>query len=201
MGSLHPARLHVRLQVGEKALTRGLKESQLRLHGLVVRPEFSAPLPCKADLRAKLGLDQGAKVAMLVGGGEGMGPVEETVKAISKSGCELQLVVICGKNKVIADRLKARTWAPSMKLVVQVRATDFTCRPSPVSLCQVIPGSFVPGLPRHHAMTEDHLWSPVAPCCEDFCRITETAGAQNRRPAGICGRQQGTGGSRCPLLR
>ena len=65
--------------VKEKAIRRGLKEEQISVLGLPVRPAFSGPLPSKPELRAKLGLDPDAKVALLVGGGEGMGPVEKTV--------------------------------------------------------------------------------------------------------------------------
>jgi 1,2-diacylglycerol 3-beta-galactosyltransferase len=66
-------------EVKAKAMQRGLKEEKIRVCGLPVRPAFSSPLPSKPDLRLKLGLNPTAKVALLVGGGEGMGPVEKTV--------------------------------------------------------------------------------------------------------------------------
>ena len=43
------------------------------------------------------------------GGGEGMGAIEKTVEAVvEKVGAMCQLVVICGRNKKLADRLKSR---------------------------------------------------------------------------------------------
>jgi len=111
-------------EVWDKAVRRGLQESQLRMFGLPVRPAFSGPLPGKQEMRQKLCLDSSARVAMLVGGGEGMGPVEATVKAIVKSGCKCQLVVICGKNKALADRIKQGTSSSTQPAVMVLGFVD-----------------------------------------------------------------------------
>jgi hypothetical protein len=49
------------------------------LAGLPIRPIFSKPLPGRKQLRKRLGLDTGLPAVLLVGGGEGMGKLEETV--------------------------------------------------------------------------------------------------------------------------
>lgn len=59
-----------------------LQEEQIRLYGLPIRPAFSRQYPPKSELRPSLGLDPGIPVVLLVGGGEGMGPVEKTVDAL-----------------------------------------------------------------------------------------------------------------------
>ena len=46
---------------------------------------------------------------LLVGGGEGMGPVEATVDSIArKCGPRLQLVVVCGRNERLIRRLSEK---------------------------------------------------------------------------------------------
>ncbi len=46
---------------------------------------------------------------LLVGGGEGMGPVERTVNAIAAGpGAKLQLVVVCGRNEKLVKRLSEK---------------------------------------------------------------------------------------------
>jgi UDP-N-acetylglucosamine:LPS N-acetylglucosamine transferase len=47
--------------------------------GLPIRPIFSKPLPARKQLRKRLGLDPSLPAVLLVGGGEGMGKLEETV--------------------------------------------------------------------------------------------------------------------------
>ena len=105
-------------EVWEKAIQRGLQESQLRMYGLPVRPAFRAKLPSKGEMRTKLNLNSSTRVAMLVGGGEGMGPVEATVRAVVKSGCDCQLVVVCGKNKSLAEKIKRENSGSKPEVVV-----------------------------------------------------------------------------------
>lgn len=46
---------------------------------------------------------------LLVGGGEGMGPVEATVDGVAaQMGADCQLVVICGRNAKLVDKLRSK---------------------------------------------------------------------------------------------
>jgi hypothetical protein len=60
-----------------------VQSDQLRVYGLPIRPAFSRRFPAKRRLRAALGWDASAPAVLLVGGGEGMGPVEKTVDAVA----------------------------------------------------------------------------------------------------------------------
>jgi len=42
----------------------------------------------------------------MVGGGEGMGPIEETVKAVDKARLDLTMVIIAGRNETLKDSLE-----------------------------------------------------------------------------------------------
>ena len=100
----------------ELALTRGLKESQLVVYGLPIRPVFSQTYS-KAKLRSKLKMDPAKPAVLVCSGGEGMGPVEETIQSIGRElGGKVQVVVICGRNKRLAERLAAAQFP--MKLIV-----------------------------------------------------------------------------------
>jgi len=128
--------------VAAQALRLGLRSQQIECHGLPVRPSFSAPVSCKRDLRAKLGLDIEAPTVMLVGGGEGMGKLKETAEALAQTcatsilisadildfiQCRLQstfqVVVICGRNTRLSDFLRGRSWP--LKMVVKVRMCSY----------------------------------------------------------------------------
>ena len=46
---------------------------------------------------------------LLVGGGEGMGPVERTVDALcSVIGADCQVVVVCGRNAKLVEKLSSK---------------------------------------------------------------------------------------------
>jgi 1,2-diacylglycerol 3-beta-galactosyltransferase len=53
-----------------------------------------------------LGWPQDKTVALIVGGGDGMGPVAETVKAVGQSGMDLALAVIAGRNESLKQNLE-----------------------------------------------------------------------------------------------
>ena len=102
------------------ALSRGLKPSQLIMHGLPIRPvfeELSRRRPAKGPLRARLGMDRSRPAVLVVGGGGGMGPVEATCQAIASTLRDrVQVVVICGRNKALVKKLEGQEWP--MPLIV-----------------------------------------------------------------------------------
>jgi 1,2-diacylglycerol 3-beta-galactosyltransferase len=93
----------------------GLRPDQLFLFGLPIRPAFARALRTKPDLRRSLRMDVALPAVLLIGGGEGVGPVEEIAaqlaRQLSAGGSAAgQIVVICGRNKALQERLQARTW-------------------------------------------------------------------------------------------
>lgn len=66
----------------QQALRLGLLPRQIRMYGLPIRPAFSKRYPPKRQLRKALGMDLAKPAVLLVGGGEGMGPVEKTVDSL-----------------------------------------------------------------------------------------------------------------------
>jgi len=106
-------------QAYQQAKRLGLRDDQLTIHGLPIRPVFSRPLPSKSNLRKRLDMDRDKPAVLLVGGGEGMGKIESVVGAIAKkAGSLCQVVVICGRNQSLVKRLKAQTYPNDMKVIV-----------------------------------------------------------------------------------
>jgi len=96
----------------------GLRESQIVVHGLPIRPIFSKPLPAKPALRRALGLEPDTPAVLLVGGGEGMGALEATVDELAaRLGGRCQVAVICGRNAKLLAALTARGRPNDMKLL------------------------------------------------------------------------------------
>jgi len=96
-------------------LAAGLTSQQLHLYGLPIRPAFARPARAKPALRSALGMDAALPAVLLMGGGEGIGPVEEiaaqVARRLSDNGMVAgQMVVVCGRNRAIEERLSAQSW-------------------------------------------------------------------------------------------
>ncbi|KAI3996068.1 hypothetical protein MKX01_014868 [Papaver californicum] len=111
-------------EVARRASKAGLQPSQIKVFGLPVRPSFIRPVRPKNELRRNLGMDEDLPAVLLMGGGEGMGPIEATARALGNAlyddvlGEPIgQVLVICGRNKKLTSRLSSMTW----KIPVQVK--------------------------------------------------------------------------------
>ncbi|PON94596.1 Diacylglycerol glucosyltransferase [Trema orientale] len=111
-------------EVAKRALKAGLQPSQIKVYGLPVRPSFVKPVRPKVELRRELGMDEDLPAVLLMGGGEGMGPIEATARALGKTLYDEvlgepigQVLVICGRNKKLANKLLSIDW----KIPVQVK--------------------------------------------------------------------------------
>lgn len=89
----------------DRGLMVGLSPDQLRETGLPVHPKFANGRVEKADVRDEMGWRQDMPTVVMVGGGDGMGPIQATAIAIREQNPDCQLVVVCGKNQKLADRL------------------------------------------------------------------------------------------------
>jgi 1,2-diacylglycerol 3-beta-galactosyltransferase len=123
LASTHPLWFHPEVRLcfvaGEEAyqqgLRMGLKPAQLRLSGLPIRPVFAHPPKPRALLQRELGLHPDLPAALLVGGGEGIGPVaaiaETVAQRLAVGGRPTgQLVVICGRNRRLREQLTESEW-------------------------------------------------------------------------------------------
>ncbi len=94
----------------DRALKNKLDPAKVRLVGLPVADRFCQPAQDRAALRTQLGWPQDLPVVLMVGGGDGMGPLEQAARAIADSGLNTALAVIAGRNADLKSRLEAHTW-------------------------------------------------------------------------------------------
>lgn len=108
------------------ALRNGVTTDKIRERGLPIRPAFwkdAKDGKSKDKLRKELGLHSQAKTVLLMGGGDGVGGLQqittEVAKKLRNASKMSQLVVICGHNKRVSDTLKAQTWPSNVNVVVR----------------------------------------------------------------------------------
>ena len=94
----------------QRALSCGLRPDRVKVIGLPVANRFCQPPANRVALRARLGWLQDLPVVVLVGGGEGMGPLKKTALAIANAGLPIALAIIAGRNQELKKSLEAISW-------------------------------------------------------------------------------------------
>ena len=116
----------------QRALMFGLQSEQVEVVGLPVAERFLQPQGDVAGLRRRLGWPVDLPVILLVGGGEGMGPLEKTAQAIAGARLPAALVVIAGRNQNLRLRLQSQNWPIPVFVYGFVREMpEFMQRPIP----------------------------------------------------------------------
>jgi 1,2-diacylglycerol 3-beta-galactosyltransferase len=95
----------------EKAIKNHMLPEKVKVVGQPVALRHCAPGGDKEALREKLGWPQGRTTLLLVGGGEGMGPLARTAYAIEASGMNVSLVIIAGRNKKLKAQFESHPWS------------------------------------------------------------------------------------------
>lgn len=122
-----------------RGLRWGIAAEQIRVVGLPVSLKFTPARQSQTDtdvsaLRARLGLAPDRFTILIVGGGEGMGQIEQVTRALVNIGLPIQLVVIAGRNNLLKRKLlreyaqheASTTQSATMEhLAVPVRVTGF----------------------------------------------------------------------------
>jgi len=100
------------------AARNGLVPAQVVQHGLPIRPVFSKKQLGRRAMRRRLGLDPRRPTVLLIGGGEGMGALEDTVAQLdARLGAAAQVVVVCGRNRALLEKLRTRHNPGGLKVV------------------------------------------------------------------------------------
>jgi UDP-N-acetylglucosamine:LPS N-acetylglucosamine transferase len=93
----------------EQALQAGHEQTRVfRTSGMILRPEFYAPLTKnRAEGLRELGLDPDLPTGMVMFGGEGSNVMAQIAEQLGNSSTKMQLLMICGKNEKIRQRVSA----------------------------------------------------------------------------------------------
>jgi len=120
--------------------------------GMILRPEFyAAQTETPLAIRAALGLDAALPTAIVLFGGYGSNVIYDIVEKIDEARLPLQMILVCGKNEKLAERLRARKWSLPLHIVGftrevnrLMRAADFLIgKPGPGSIAEAM----ISGLP------------------------------------------------------
>lgn len=134
-----------------RAINLGIDTDRMHVVGQPVADKFCQPVGDKDEIRARLGWRTDVPVVLLVGGGDGMGPLEPTAKAIDAARLPVKLVIVAGRNKKLKERLEKHPWKISAQIYGFVQEMPDFMRAADVLVTKAGPGTiseaFIAGLP------------------------------------------------------
>ncbi|MCG3205953.1 MAG: Processive diacylglycerol beta-glucosyltransferase [Elusimicrobia bacterium] len=90
--------------VKQEMIRRGIAAQRIRVTGIPILPKFGESVDV-VSARHKLRLSPHKKTLLIMGGGHGLGPLDEMVEAIKTIPLHLQTIVVCGKNRRVHKKI------------------------------------------------------------------------------------------------
>jgi UDP-N-acetylglucosamine:LPS N-acetylglucosamine transferase len=159
--------------------------------GMILQPRFYEPLALdRRTERLRLGLHPDRTTGLVLFGGQGANVMSAILKRLDRSGLELQLIMICGRNERLVSKLRGyRSRLPvfvegfTSKIPYYMRLADFFIgKPGPGSISEaiamhlpVIVERSARTLPQERYNTEWVLEKEVGLVVSDFRRIEQAA--------------------------
>ena len=136
----------------------------LRTSGMILNPRFYAELNLNRRAeRMRRGLKPDLPTGLVLFGGEGSGEMLRIAKALNREDSGIQLILLCGKNEVLADQLRAMN--PRIPMFVQGFTRDvplymeiadfFIGKPGPGSISEAL-AKHLPVIVQRNAWTMVH---------------------------------------------
>lgn len=101
----------------KRYMNEGVKETQIKVFGIPIGMKFVEPLDRMAIVR-KLRLDLDVPIVLVMGGGQGLGPMKDAVQSLIKLKRSLQIIVIAGTNRRLVQWLKKIQSQSTLKIII-----------------------------------------------------------------------------------
>lgn len=130
----------------QRALKYRVPEAKIRVVGLPVADRFCQPAQDRQALRQELGWPENQPMVLLVGGGDGMGPLGKTAEAIAAARLPVGMAVVTGRNKKLKESLEARSWPLYAKIYGFVRNMPDMMQAANILVTKAGPGTICEAL-------------------------------------------------------
>lgn len=92
-------------EVAARMRARGLPPERIHVSGIPIMPAF-AQVPDRQACAAAAGLDANRPIVLLMGGGAGVGALDEAAEGLLRLDLDFQLVALAGRNEAMLARLQ-----------------------------------------------------------------------------------------------
>ncbi len=96
-------------EVKKKLASKGVSEEKIKAFGIPIDPAFCFSKD-PDEIRNNLNISKEEPIVLVMGGGQGLGPMKKVVKSLDGLEESFQIIVICGKNRRLfrsMDRLSS----------------------------------------------------------------------------------------------
>jgi processive 1,2-diacylglycerol beta-glucosyltransferase len=101
----HTDRYFVASDITKKGFVEmGLNQDSITVSGVPIGKKFTN-IPIKEKAREDMGMAEDIFTVLLMGGGLGVGPIEKIFLGLQKLDYDIQIIVVCGRNKKLVERL------------------------------------------------------------------------------------------------
>ena len=101
----------------DRLITDGIAKERIKLFGIPIDPRFNKSIPVKG-VADKLGFDLNVPTILIMGGGQGLGPIRSIVSSLAELESNFQLIVLAGTNKKALKALKKIRFPHKQKIKV-----------------------------------------------------------------------------------
>jgi len=96
---------------------KGVSPEAIKVFGIPIQTKFGKRLN-RHLLSQKLGLQEDLPTVLIMGGGQGLGPIKGAVRSLLKVKKEFQIIVVAGTNKRLIKWLKNTTQKKDKKILI-----------------------------------------------------------------------------------
>ncbi len=107
----------------DRYVKEGVASHRIKIFGIPIRMKFAKRVDRHA-IAGKLGLDLNVPTVLIMGGGQGLGPMKEAVRSLVRLHRPLQLIVICGTNVKLARWIKKIHRRTNKKIILYDYASN-----------------------------------------------------------------------------
>lgn len=100
-----------------KLMEHGIPREKIKILGIPIDPKFSE----KADIEkitVKIGLETGLPVVLIMGGGQGLGPIPEIVSYLNRISVNIQMLIVTGSNKNLLNWVERKKQGFKMRTFI-----------------------------------------------------------------------------------
>ena len=134
-----------------RGLSLGMNPSQIVPTGPPIHPKFCKIDISPAEARERLGWKLNERTVLMIGGGDGTGPLVSTARALDKRLPSCQLTIVTGHNGAVKSKLESMKWKRAVHIYGFVDDIEVMMRASDVLITKAGPATIteaaVLGLP------------------------------------------------------
>jgi processive 1,2-diacylglycerol beta-glucosyltransferase len=104
-------------EVSERLMKKGIASARIKSLGIPIELDFTREIS-RYETQQRLGLNPHIPIILIMGGGQGLGPIKTMVKTLEKVKPDLQEIVVTGTNKKLYRSLKRKIKKYKKKILV-----------------------------------------------------------------------------------